>query len=301
MLLVEDAIKQVLVIAYRENTSQLEAQFIEQGFDCHVLRQHHQSEHKDYSPSYLCLLNHCSAWKQVVESNQPQLICEADFVPVRSLNSLPMPYDTNLRNVGIAWLYTCAPQIYSVSSRNHAIGFSTSMVAYILTPAGAQVLLELAGKIAESPGPTQYSTWDSKIEESLRVRKLDGYLPWRNYGEHGGKPNSEHKKAGLSSVHRADLLYGKLAFTPIYAEPMRYSSLSFFSARTKARIKGIGRLLLGKYLRPLVLTGSSTPLRMLKFAVGRHFYVKPLGFAQTPFAEQAARGADIERGQATHA
>ena len=99
------------------------------------------------------------------------------------------------------------------------------MVAYLLTPAGAQVLLELAEKIAESPGPTQYSTWDSKIEEFLRVRKLDGYLPWRNYGEHGGKPNSEHKKAGLSSVHRADLLYGKFAFTPIYAEPKKYSSL----------------------------------------------------------------------------
>ncbi len=33
MLLVEDAIKQVLVMAYKENTSQLEAQFIEQGFE----------------------------------------------------------------------------------------------------------------------------------------------------------------------------------------------------------------------------------------------------------------------------
>ena len=50
------------------------------------------------------------------------------------------------------------------------------MVAYILTPAGAQVLLELADEITESPGPTLYSTWDSKIEEFLRVRKLDGYL-----------------------------------------------------------------------------------------------------------------------------
>ena len=79
MLLVKDTIKQVLVIAYKENTSQLEAQFIEQGFECNVLRQHHQPEYRDYSPSDLCLLNHCSAWKQVVESNQSKLICEADF------------------------------------------------------------------------------------------------------------------------------------------------------------------------------------------------------------------------------
>lgn len=275
MALVKDAIAQTLIIAYKENTQQLEACLTEQGFDCRVVRQQHRSEYKDYSPSYLCLLNHCEAWKQVMALGQPALICEADFVPVRNLANLPMPYDPTLSNVGIAWLYTCAPQIYHISESNHAIGFSTSMVAYILTPVGAKHLIELAEQITEHPGPTQYSAWDSTIEEFLRERGLDGYVPWRNYGEHGGKPNPEHRRAGLSPAHRADVLYGPLAFAPIYAEAQKSSRLPVFYSRIKARAKGLGRLVLGKYLRPPVLAGSTTPLQMLKFAVGRQLTLRP--------------------------
>jgi hypothetical protein len=149
------------------------------------------------------------------------------------------------------------------------------MVAYILTPMGARCLLELAEQIAEDPGPKCYSAWDSEIEEFLRKRKLNSYVPWRNYGEHGGKPNPEHKKAGLSAAHRADVLYGSLAFIPMYAEHLRYARMHVLCSRFKARIKGIGRLLLGKYLRRPVLAGSTTPLQMLKFAVGRQLTLRP--------------------------
>jgi len=275
MVLLTDAIAHTLIIAYKEDTQQLETCLTEQGFDCRVVRQQHQPEYQDYSPSYLCLLNHCAAWQQVIELGQPALICEADFVPVKRLGQRPLPYDPTLSNVGIAWLYTCAPQIYSVSPQNHAIGFSTSMVAYILTPIGAQHLLEHAQQIAKKPGPTQYSAWDSEIEEFLRQRQLNSYVPWRNYGEHGGKPNPEHKKAGLSPAHRADVLYGPLAFTPIYAEGQSPSGLPVFYSRLKARTKGLGRLVLGKYVRPPVLAGSKTPLHMLKFAVGRQLTLWP--------------------------
>lgn len=275
MVLVKDAIAQTLIIAYKEDTQQLETCFTEQGFDCRVVRQQHQPEYKAYSPSYLCLLNHCAAWRQVIEAGKPALICEADFVPVQRLGQLPMPYDITQSDVGIAWLYTCAPQIYTVSPQNHAIGFSTSMVAYILTPIGAQHLLEHAQQIAQHPGPTQYSTWDSDIEKFLRQRQLNGYVPWRNYGEHGGKPNPEHQKAGLSPAHRADVLYGPLAFTPIYAETQPQPGLHVLFSRCKARTKGLGRLLLGKYLRPPVLAGSKTPLTMLKFAIGRQLTLRP--------------------------
>jgi len=275
MVLLTDAIAHTLIIAYKEDTQQLEACLTEQGFDCRVVRQQHQPEYQGYSPSYLCLLNHCAAWRQVIELGQPALICEADFVPVKRLGQRPLPYAPTLSNVGIAWLYTCAPQIYSVSPQNHAIGFSTSMVAYILTPIGAQHLLEHAQQIAENPGPTQYSAWDSEVEEFLRQRQLNSYVPWRNYGEHGGKPNPEHKKAGLSPAHRADVLYGPLAFTPIYAEGQSPSGLPVFYSRLKARTKGLGRLVLGKYVRPPVLAGSKTPLHMLKFAVGRQLTLWP--------------------------
>lgn len=271
----KDAAEQVFIIAYKEDTDQLETCLTDQGFTPKVLRQQHRPEYKSYSPSYLCLLNHCEAWQHIVESNQSALICEADFVPVMRMGDLPVPYDLGQPNVGIAWLYTCAPQIYFVSPQNYAVGFSTSMVAYLLTPVGARALLDLADQIARHPGPTQYSAWDSTIEEFLRKRQLDCYIPWRNYGEHGGRPNPEHKKAGLSPAHRADVLYGPLAFVPIYAESSGFPAVGVFFSRIKARVKGLGRLVLWKYLRRPVLAGSSTPRRMLKFALGRQLTLLP--------------------------
>ena len=275
MALIKDKIAQSIILAYKEDTQPLETFFLEQRFNCQVIRQKHKTGYKGYSPSYLCMLNHYTAWLQVIASNQPILICEADFVPVRNLATLPLPYDPSLNDVGIAWLYTCAPQIYQVLPNNQAIGFSTSMVAYILTPLGAQHLINLAEQIIQTFGPTQYSTWDSLIEEFLRIRGLNGYVPWRNYGEHGGKPNPEHKKAGLSPAHRADVLYGKLAFAPIYTATQPYPGLHVLCSRLKARTKGIGRLVLGKYLRPPVLAESTTPWKMLQFAIGRQLTLRP--------------------------
>jgi len=272
---IKDAIDQTIILAYKEDTHPLETFFLEQKFDCQVIRQKHKTDYKGYSPSYLCMLNHYSAWLQVIASNQPTLICEADFVPVRTLATLPLPYEPSLSDVGIAWLYTCAPQIYNVSPDNYAIGFSTSMVAYILTPAGAQHLIQLVDQITKHPGPTQYSTWDSNVEEFLRTRGLNGYVPWRNYGEHGGKPNPEHKKAGLSPAHRADVLYGPLAFAPLYTAMQPYPGLNVLCSRLKARIKGLGRLALGRYLRLPVLAESTTPLKMLQFAISRQLTLRP--------------------------
>lgn len=272
---IKDAIDQTIILAYKEDTEPLETFFLEQKFGCQVIRQKHKTGHKGYSPSYLCMLNHCNAWLKVIASNQPTLICEADFVPVRNLASLPLPYDPALGDMGIAWLYTCAPQIYHVLPNNQAVGFSTSMVAYILTPIGAKHLIDMAFQIAQASEPKQYSTWDSLIEEFLRIRGLNGYVPWRNYGEHGGKPNPEHKKAGFSPAHRADVLYGQLAFAPLYTAMQPYPGLHVLCSRLKARIKGLGRLALGRYLRLPVLAESTTPLKMLRFAIGRQLTLRP--------------------------
>lgn len=265
-----ESIGEALIIAYKEDTQRLESCLTAQGFACSVIRQQHQAKYKDFSPSYLCLLNHCEAWKVASAAEQPTLIVEADFVPVKNLGKLPVPFDLEWPNVGLAWLYTCAPQIYTVTETDHAIGFSTSMVAYIITPLAAQKLQTLVQQITKHPGPTQYSSWDSSIEEFLRKQKLDCFVPWRNYGEHGGRPNGEHKKAGLSAAHRADVLYGSLAFDPVFVETCSIPKLRLFLARLKARAKGLARLVCGKYLRWKVLTESSTPLRLCKFAAGRH-------------------------------
>ncbi len=265
------AIHQTFILAYKENTSVLESALKDDGFQCAVIRQTHLSHYTHYSPSYLCLLNHKAAWLKAITSDKPTLIIEADFVPVKGMGQLPIPYDTSGDRVGIAWLYTCAPQLYSVSSQGFAEGFSTSMVAYIITPKAAEQLLELTEHITTDPGPTQYSSWDSTIDAFLRKRQFKNYLPFRNYGEHGGYPNLEHKKAGLSAVHRADVLYGSLAFIPPYAASSKNPTLALFYARITARLKGIGRLFAQRYVRLKVMRHSSSPKRLLRFALVRHF------------------------------
>lgn len=267
-----DAIDRVCIIAHKESTELLEATFAQAGFSCEVLRQQPQPEHQGFSPSYRCLLNHLRAWQQASQANRLTLIVEADFVPVIGLGQLPLPCNPNQPNLGIVWLYLCAPQVYSISQAGFAEGFSTSMVAYVVTPKSAATLIELAKEIQGKPDLGSYSTWDSTVDRFLRDRGFKNYIPFRNYGEHGGRPNPEHRQHGLSSAHRADVLYGKLSFMPLYAiDAGKISYLKYIQTRLQARLKGIGRLLVGKFLRVRVLRCSKTPARLVVFTLYRQF------------------------------
>ena len=268
------SISGVFIIAYKEDTTILEKTLQEQDFNYEILRQKYQPEYKNYSPSYLTLLNHKNAWIKASEQEKPSLIIEADFVPVINLGSLPLPFNLENYNVGIGWLYTCAPQIYSVSDENYAQGFSTSAVAYIITPRAALELIELENEVRLNSGTNNYSTWDSTIDEFLRSRSFENFVPFRNYGEHGGLPNLEHYSYGLSKVHRADILYDRLAFMPIYAGTDKFQIWRFFRERFQGRLKGILRLLIGRYLRLKIIMGSSFPLRLIRFAVLRQFLLR---------------------------
>ncbi|BAY91647.1 MULTISPECIES: LPS biosynthesis glycosyltransferase [unclassified Tolypothrix] len=260
-------ISRAFIIAYQESTQDLEEVLTNQGLNCEVIRQERKPEYQNYSRSYLCLLNHRTAWERAMQETQPTMIIEADFVPVVNFGKLPLPFNPYQSNVGISWLYTCAPQIYYVSPDGYAEGFSTSAVAYIVNPESARYLLELAEEIRTNVGETNYSSWDSTIDSFLRRKGLKNYIPWRNYGEHGGLPNLEHYKNNLSKTHRADVLYGKLAFMPLYAA--KDSKLNLFRVRFWARLKGIARLGTGRFLRVKVLQGSNFPLRLLRFAILR--------------------------------
>ncbi|AFZ02765.1 hypothetical protein [Calothrix sp. PCC 6303] len=268
-------ISKVLIIACKEQTQQLEAVFTQEGFECQVLRQEFKPEYENFSRSYLCLMNHTRAWEIADKETKPTMIIEADFVPVMGIGKLPLPFNPKQTNVGISWLYTCASQVYSVSDEGYAEGFSTAAVAYIVTPQAAKNLQELAVGITEKYGATNYSTWDSTIDTFLRDRKFKNYIPWRNYGEHGGAPNPEHKQNKLGNVHRADVLYGKLAFMPIYANSQKSQTMTLFFVRLQARLKGIARVLSGRFLRPQVIQGSSVPTRLMSFALLRHFNWQP--------------------------
>ncbi len=295
-----DCIDQTFVIAYKEQTEQLTSVLDQFGCDCTVLRQVHQPGYETYSPSYLCLLNHRRAWELALRSQKPTLIVEADFVPVSNFTQLPPPFDPADLDLGIAWLYTCASQIYNVTdttaadaiapsstaapersanglpsqspSYGWAQGYSTAMVAYVVTAKSARRLIDLAAQVEKDPGPRMYSPWDSGIEYYLRDFKLHNYVPFRNYGEHGGRPNPEHGNNKLSKAHRADVLHGKLAFAPMYAVTEgSVSRWDWLKVRAYARIKGLGRLLLMKYLRGEVIQKSQQAGRLIRFAIARHF------------------------------
>lgn len=264
------SIGKVFIIAYKESTQPLEEAFAREGLECEVLRQTHRPEFQEFSPSYLCLLNHCRAWQYASRASQPTLIVEADFVPVLGFGQLPLPCSVQEANLGIAWLYVCAPQIYSISQDGYAEGFSTSMVAYLVSPQSARCLIDLVKEIQQKYGATHYSAWDSGVDQFLRDRHFKNYIPFRNYGEHGGRPNPEHRQHGLSPAHRADVLYGRLAFMPMYAtENSKNPSLNYFWARLHARLKGMARLITGKFLRLKVLHHSTVPVRLLSFSIRR--------------------------------
>ncbi|XPM56276.1 MAG: LPS biosynthesis glycosyltransferase [Leptolyngbya sp. IPPAS B-1204] len=266
------AIGQTFILAYRESTHVLEQTLTEAGLSCGVLRQADRPEYQDYASIYRCLLNHQQAWMQAAHAQQPTLIVEADFVPVIGFGELPLPFNLSQPDVGICWLYTCAPQLYSVTQEGFGEGYSTGLVAYIVTPKAAQLLCQFVTEITQAHG-TGYYNFDSYIDCYLRQHQLKNYIAFRNYGEHGGKPNPEHRRNGMSGIHRADVLYGELAFLPPYAQASKHPLLCLLLVRLRARLKGIGRLLLGKFLRLQVLRRSTVPWRLLGFALRRQLYV----------------------------
>ncbi|RCJ42212.1 LPS biosynthesis glycosyltransferase [Nostoc minutum NIES-26] len=264
-----NCISRVLIIAYQESTQQLEEVLTQEKLQYEVLRQGNKPEFQHFSRSYLCLMNHRRAWAKAAQEDRPTIIIEADFVPVVNFGKLPLPFNSNQTDVGVSWLYTCAPQVYHVSVDGYAEGFSTSTVAYTVTSKSARYLIELAEEVREKVGAANYSTWDSTVDSFLRHRKLKNYIVWRNYGEHGGLPNPEHYQNKLSRTHRADVLYGKLTFTPLYAAHARSRKLKLLTVRLKARLKGIARLVTGRFLRVKVIRGSSVPVRLISFAILR--------------------------------
>lgn len=285
-----ECVGQTLIVAYKEPTEQLTEVLGQAGCDCTVLRQVHQPGYETHSSSFLCLLNHCNAWEKALQSSQPTLVVEADFVPVKNFSELPPPFDPLDTQMGITWLYTCASQIYNVSKPDQASGgltgiaqkfscrfaqgYSASTVAYIITAKSAAALLELAAQIESSPGPKAYSAWDSGIEYFLREAGFHNYVPFRNYGEHGGLPNPEHRQNQLSKAHRADVLYGELAFPPMYAcVSGQVNRWEWWKVRSHARIKGWGRLLLSKYLRAEVVRKSRQGRDLVEFAIARHLTI----------------------------
>ena len=254
------------LIAHQENTLPLECTLQQQGFRLAVIRSRYTPEQQALATSERVLINHAKAWQTMAASGRHGLGMEADFVPVRQFGQLPLPVPAERLHSSFAYLYSVGIELWDLSDHGNCMrGHAGGMVAYAISDTVARTLLHFAQEHQQRHRSGRYSSWDAELGYWLKDRGVDSYLPYRQYGEHGGTGNPEHAAAGLRATDHADALAGPLCFLPAYANGNR---LHFFWTRAMARLWGWGRLFAGRTLTWHNLR-RTRPLAMGAFAVGR--------------------------------
>lgn len=250
---------QSLIIAYREDTSELERALAAEGVSARVLRPAYTEVELTYSRTIRCLLNHANAWRAAADAPGLTLIVEADFVPCVGFGDLPLPWDPAARG-DQAWgyLYSAAPRIFGCLPDGTLPGHSATTVAYVVSPCVAAWLCDYVREEMTRHGDlTTYSLWDTQYQWHMMGRGATCFMPFRNYGEHGGIANREHGQAGIGVAkrvrllswlgvgrnHHADVLYARLKFLPLYAQGSRRR---LWRTRLEAKLLGWLKLLTGR-------------------------------------------------------
>ncbi|SDX70571.1 hypothetical protein SAMN05421783_1642 [Thiocapsa roseopersicina] len=212
-----------------------------------------------------------NAWR-VCQTRKLTLVVEADFVPCQGFADFPLPFSETMSTCAWGWLYSCGPTIYEMIEMDRCIyarGHSAAPVATLVCAEAARLLIEFAEKELTERNPNNYSYWDTYARMYLQRRGVNSYIAFRNYGEHGGIPNPEHKHAGLTAnTHRADVLMSPLHFLPDYAKGSKFA---FIKTRCYAKARGWGRLFFMRILEKNTLMTVSLRQRyeFVKFAVSR--------------------------------
>jgi hypothetical protein len=186
----KEVCEDVCIIAHNEDISQLISSLEAEGFKVEVIRGPYPKNIQGWSPSVLCLVNHMNAWKCASERTTPTIIVEADFVPARGFGAFPFPFDLLKSPKSLGYLYACGPEIWDFQGggiRGHA----GATVAYVLTQVVAVKLQEFAQTEVLSGEPSKYIGWDTRMGYWLKEKGIESYMPYRQYGEHGGMPNVE--------------------------------------------------------------------------------------------------------------
>jgi hypothetical protein len=254
------------LIAHQEDTTRLRQTLEQQGFTVHVVRSAYTAAQQRLATSERVLINHTRAWQAIAASGRHGVVMEADFVPVRDFGRLPLPVPADRVSSSLAYLYSVGIELWDLCDppacmRGHAGG----MVAYAVSEGVAATLLQFSAEHQRHNPSGHYSCWDADLGYWLKQRGTESYLPFRQYGEHGGIGNPEHAAAGLRATDHADALAGPLSFLPAYADG---STFRFLTTRFRARTWAWGRLLCGRTLNWYNLRRSK-PLAMATFAVGR--------------------------------
>lgn len=241
----------VYIIRYREDVAQLRAELEREGFRVEICEGPYTSEQLTYSPSVQCLVNHAAAWAKIKASERPAIVIEPDFVPVREFGKqlAPMPFDPGYECVGMAWLYACGPIVYGADKYGFIHGHASSVAGCLITPKAASALLDFFARAMSRDTPGAYWPWDTELGVFLRrERHMYNYLPYYHLGEHGSDSRAEHRENGMKkNWHQADILAGRLAFLPKYANG---SMQRFLRYRMRAHMWGWLRLLRLRYFHP---------------------------------------------------
>jgi hypothetical protein len=261
---IRDAVARVFIVAHREKTARLENELGRQGLAVTVLRKEDDAITREFSPNLRCLLNHAAGWEIAARSEGLSLFVEADFAPCRDFGNLPLPFDPSLHgDAAWAYVYAGGPRIYAREASGHLLAHACSTVAYVVPPRVARMgLVYLADLRNRHPDWRLYHAFDTELQWYLMGYGAKAYVPWRQLGEHGGRPNPEHfgtgmgasrlrrllARAGVGLNHYADALAGPLAFSPDYAAGGR---LRLLRIRAEGRVTGLLRLLLGKTMKPI--------------------------------------------------
>lgn len=257
--------KDIYIINHNEDIAQLTRSLLQQGFQVHSIRTTYTAKEERFSASQRALINHAKAWETIAKQPHHAVVVEADFVPVQHFGQLPLPAPENQLTSSFSYLYSVAPEFWDLSPNAGCMrGHAGGMVAYALSSLVATKLLEFHQQHQQISDGT-YTTWDAGLGYWLKDRGIQSYIPFRQYGEHGGCGNPEHARAGLRATDHADVLMGPLSFLPAYANGSHYR---FLKTRLLARTWGWGRLLLGRALSWRNMR-RTRPLAMVGFAAGR--------------------------------
>ena len=121
------------------------------------------------------------------------------------------------------------------------------------------------------PDPGAYRPWETYLGIFLRKeRGIRNYFTTRQYGEHGGLANPEHRQSGARAWHEADVLAGRLAFLPAYAKGSR---ALYRLRRLRGWSRGFLRLVTARFYDPRFVNAGRARGRaeMAWFAIWRLF------------------------------
>jgi len=263
------AISNAIIIAHRENTSQLENALRQEGLPAKVYRRAYEEDEYKLPSASRCLLNHADAWKNAASCDGLTLIVEADFVPCQGLGDFPLPFTPCQTEKQAAWIYSIGPVIYHYDGNGSFFGHNAGLVAYVLDQASALAWIDLFEEHKAVNGLIEYCQFDVTMPVDLRWKKgVRCYISKKSYGEHGGIANPEHQRHGYRGWHQADTLMAPLRFLPLYAKG---NTFLYKATRARSRLRYIYKFIAGKYFDgwPAFARSKHFRRKKLLFAFGR--------------------------------